>query len=57
MFLTAATAGTPPERDKGISMHLLPKTVAEISVEKVGAGLWPQPGSTADARRVLIFGS
>ena len=35
-FLTAATAGTPPERDKGISMHLLPKRVAEISGKKWG---------------------
>ncbi len=34
--MSAAIAGTAPERSKGISMHFLPKRVAEISGQKWG---------------------
>jgi hypothetical protein len=52
LLLTALAVGATPERSKGISMHLLPKRVADLSGSKWGLTvsaadyLTPDAGST-----------
>jgi hypothetical protein len=49
LVATLAIAAAPPERSKGISMHMLPKRVADLGGRKWGLTVTPASHLTSDA--------
>jgi hypothetical protein len=54
LFVAIAAAATTPERSNGISMHMLPKSVADLAGAKWGLTVRSSPQLTMDAKSVTL---
>ena len=54
LIATLAVAAATPERSKGISMHLLPKRVADLGGDKWGLTVTPSSSLTPDAASTTL---
>jgi len=54
LLTTFAVAAATPERSKGISMHMLPKRVADLGSNKWGLTITPTEYLTSDARSTTL---
>lgn len=54
LLASAVAHAATPDRDRGISMHMLPKSVANLARAQWGLTVRPSPELTADAKSTTL---